>query len=115
MNAATKHRAEQIISSFENSTTEIQYAYAEDIGDGRGITAGRAGFTSRTHDLLQVVDLRDGGFLLWPGVLAVVAGALWHGWRHAGLRRPLALGLSSGAVFWLLGALMSGGFHPWKP
>lgn len=53
--AAKKRRAAQIISTFENSTTEIQYAYAEDIGDGRGITAGRAGFTSGTSDLLMVV------------------------------------------------------------
>lgn len=50
-----KRRAFQVISSFENSTTEIQYGYAEDIGDGRGITAGRAGFTSGTGDLLMVV------------------------------------------------------------
>jgi chitosanase len=33
----TKLRAARIISSFENSTTDIQYDYAEDIGDGRGI------------------------------------------------------------------------------
>jgi chitosanase len=51
----TKLRAARIISSFENSTTDIRYDYAEDIGDGRGITAGRAGFTSGTGDLLEVV------------------------------------------------------------
>jgi chitosanase len=47
--------AEAVISSFENSSTELPYASAQDIGDGRGITAGRAGFTSGTHDLLLVV------------------------------------------------------------
>ena len=41
---------------FENSTTEIQYAYAEDLGDGRGITSGRAGFTTATCDALEVVE-----------------------------------------------------------
>lgn len=51
-----KKRASQITSTFENSTTEIQYAYAEDIGDERGITAGRAGFTSGTSDLLELVE-----------------------------------------------------------
>lgn len=51
-----KRHAFQIISSFENSTTEIQYGYAENIGDGRGITAGRAGFASGTGDLLMVVQ-----------------------------------------------------------
>lgn len=50
-----KHRAEQITSSFENSTLTLKYDYAEDIGDGNGITAGRAGFTSGTSDLLQLV------------------------------------------------------------
>ncbi|HEX8226266.1 MAG TPA: chitosanase [Candidatus Saccharimonadales bacterium] len=51
-----QHRAAQIISTFENSTTEIQYGYAEDIDDGRGITAGRAGFCSGTGDMLMVVE-----------------------------------------------------------
>ena len=39
-----KHRADQLISIFENGIPEIQYGYAEDLDDGRGITAGRAGF-----------------------------------------------------------------------
>ena len=54
--ADRKRRAAQITSTFENATTELQYAYAENIGDGRGITAGRAGFTSGTSDLLLVVS-----------------------------------------------------------
>lgn len=49
-----RKRAGQVISTFENSTTEIQYGYAEDIGDGRGITAGPFGATSGTGDLLEV-------------------------------------------------------------
>lgn len=48
--------AGQLISVFENNTPVIQYAYAERLGDGRGITAGRAGFTTATRDLLQVVE-----------------------------------------------------------
>jgi chitosanase len=48
-------RAEALLSVFENGTTEIQYGYAEALGDGRGITAGRAGFTSGTGDLVLVV------------------------------------------------------------
>jgi chitosanase len=51
-----KTRAAEIISSFENSTTDIQYGYTAVLKDGRGITAGRAGFTTGTHDLLQVVQ-----------------------------------------------------------
>jgi chitosanase len=53
---ATRLRADKVVSTFENSTVDIQYGYAEDIKDGRGITAGRAGFTSSTGDLLEVVQ-----------------------------------------------------------
>jgi chitosanase len=48
--------ADQIISVFENDTPVIDYGYAENLDDGRGITAGRAGFTSATGDLLDVVE-----------------------------------------------------------
>jgi chitosanase len=54
--ADRKRRAAQITSTFENATLELQYDYVENIGDGRGITAGRAGFTSATGDLLQLVQ-----------------------------------------------------------
>ena len=48
--------ADHVISVFENSTPDLQYGYAENIHDGRGITAGRAGFTSSTGDMLLVVQ-----------------------------------------------------------
>ncbi len=48
-------RAEALISVFENSTTQLQYGYIEALGDGRGYTAGRAGFTTGTADLVVVV------------------------------------------------------------
>jgi chitosanase len=51
-----KLRADRLISVFENDTIELQYAYIEDIDDGRGYTAGRAGFTTATADLLLVVE-----------------------------------------------------------
>jgi chitosanase len=52
---ARKLRAAEITSSFENDTTTLQYSYAENLHDGRGITAGRAGFCSGTDDLLEFV------------------------------------------------------------
>jgi chitosanase len=55
LNADQRRRIDQLISTFENSTTEIDYAYAENIGDGRGVTAGRAGFTTATCDAAQVI------------------------------------------------------------
>jgi chitosanase len=56
LTAEQRRRADQIISIFENDTPKIQYGYAEALKDGRGLTAGRAGFTSATHDLLRVVQ-----------------------------------------------------------
>ena len=46
-----------LVSSAENSSIDYaeQYAYIEDIGDGRGYTAGIIGFTTGTGDLLEVV------------------------------------------------------------
>lgn len=46
-----------LVSSAENSSTDYkeQYQYIEDIGDGRGYTAGIIGFTTGTGDLLDVV------------------------------------------------------------
>lgn len=59
------------------------------------------------NDLLQILDVRDGGFLLWPGLGALVIGALIIGWRRSGLRRPLGWGLISGLAFWLLATFSS--------
>ena len=57
MTPLQKRAAEQLISLFENGTTQIQYAYAERLADGRGITSGRAGFTTATGDAYEVVKL----------------------------------------------------------
>ncbi|MFI6283129.1 chitosanase [Streptomyces sp. NPDC050988] len=54
-----KELAQRIVSSAENSSLDwrAQYDYIEDIGDGRGYTAGIIGFTTGTHDLLTLVEL----------------------------------------------------------
>lgn len=48
-----------LVSSAENSDTDysLQYEYIEDIGDGRGYTAGIIGFTTGIGDLQDVVKL----------------------------------------------------------
>lgn len=48
-----------LVSSAENSDTDysLQYGYIEDIGDGRGYTAGIIGFTTGIGDLPDVVEL----------------------------------------------------------
>ncbi len=48
-------KIDRVLSVFENSTQEIQYCYMENIHDGRGYTAGKAGFTSATGDLYEFV------------------------------------------------------------
>ncbi|TQS46170.1 chitosanase [Cryptosporangium phraense] len=52
-----KDLAMRLVSSAENSTLDwrAQYAYIEDIGDGRGYTGGIIGFCSGTSDMLAVV------------------------------------------------------------
>lgn len=55
LTAAQKQRLEQLSSVFENGTIAFAYGYAENIGDGRGITCGRVGFTTGTGDWYQVV------------------------------------------------------------
>jgi chitosanase len=50
-----KKRCEEYTSIFENDTIELQYAYVENIHDGRGYTSGRAGFTTGTADALEVI------------------------------------------------------------
>jgi chitosanase len=56
LSPTSRRRADQLISVFENSTTEIQYAYVENLDDGRGLTLGRAGFTTATCDALTVIE-----------------------------------------------------------
>jgi chitosanase len=54
---AKKETALKLVSSAENSTLawRDEYGYIEDLGDGRGYTAGIVGFCSGTSDMLQLV------------------------------------------------------------
>ena len=72
-----------------------------------GMLAARIGFVAAywvhyRNDPWQIIDLRDGGFLAWPGVIVVLLATLYRGWRRPGLRRPLGFGVASGLAFWLL-------------
>ena len=53
----------------------------------------------------SMLDLRDGGFTPWAGLVAALLVALWRGWRSAALREPLIWGLAAGALAW---SVMSG-------
>ena len=70
------------------------------------VLAARIGFVATWFELYRatpwwsMLDIRDGGFLLWPGVVAALLVALWQGWRRPVLRKPLAAGLAAGALVW---------------
>ncbi|NNB43834.1 TlpA disulfide reductase family protein [Pseudomonas chlororaphis] len=75
-----------------------------------GMLAARIGFVVAywkhyRHDLWLIIDLRDGGFLPWPGVIVLLLAALAWGWRRPALRKPLGAGVGSGLAFWLLASL----------
>ena len=55
--------------------------------------------------LLSVFDIRDGGFWVWPGVIAVLTGAVLRAWKQPALRIPMGLGVASGLLFWWLANL----------
>ncbi|SDQ01722.1 TlpA disulfide reductase family protein [Ectopseudomonas guguanensis] len=53
----------------------------------------------------RAVDIRDGGFIAWPGLLAGLALGVWYLWRQATLRRPLGVAMGVGLALWLGGNL----------
>ncbi len=76
------------------------------------LLASRAGFVAQyaqeyRANPWQVIDLRDGGFVLAPGLLTLVLASLWQGWRHRPLRVPLAAALVCGLSVWGMGGLVS--------
>ncbi len=70
-----------------------------------GLLAARLVFVALWFDSYRqapwsILDIRDGGFTLWAGLLAALLVALWQGVRRAALRKPLVLGLVAGALVW---------------
>ena len=81
-----------------------------------GLLASRLGFvaeywTQYSFHPLNIIDIRDGGFLIWPGVVAIMIGAALHGWHRPLLRMPMGMGVVSGLVFWWLSALGVSALH----
>ncbi|QSQ18860.1 chitosanase [Pyxidicoccus parkwayensis] len=56
LSANQKKVAEDLTSIWENDTPNIDYAYSENIQDGRGYTNGRAGFCTGTGDAIMVIQ-----------------------------------------------------------
>jgi thiol-disulfide isomerase/thioredoxin len=48
----------------------------------------------------SMLDIRDGGFIPWVGMIAALLVAIWRGWNREAVRKPLILGLAAGALAW---------------
>ncbi len=85
----------------------------QEIGSGNSLVdmlvaallAARLVFITVWFDLYRstpgsMLDIRDGGFTLWAGLLAASGEALWRGWRRPALRQPLLWGLMAGVLAW---------------
>lgn len=79
-----------------------------------GLLMARIAFIAAWFDLYQsapwsMLDIRDGGFTPWAGLLAALAVAIWRGWRTATLRKPLTWGVAAGALAWggMFGAIQT--------
>ena len=80
-----------------------------------GLLVARIAFVAIWFDLYRVapwsiLDIRDGGFSPWAGLTAALLVAIVHGWRRAALRKPLAVGLTAGALAWTAISGMLGTF-----
>src|SRR5690606_7145108 len=76
-----------------------------------GLLVARLAFVVRYFELYRespwsMLDVRDGGFLALPGLLASLALGIWLVWRDARLRRPLGQGLLVGVLVWSGGHLL---------
>ena len=57
-------------------------------------------FEQYSSNFWQMIDIRDGGFLLLPGVIAALLTGIYKAWRQTPLRAPLAIGVAIGLIAW---------------
>lgn len=79
-----------------------------------GIVVARAAFVIQYFDLYQkepwrMLDIRDGGFAVFPGMFAVAVLAIWFVMRRQQIRRPLLLSIVAGSLVWATGATITSG------
>lgn len=70
-----------------------------------GLLAARAAFVVQAFDAYatspwSMLDLRDGGWSPWVGLVAALGVLAGFGWRRAALRKPLAAGAIAGLAVW---------------
>jgi chitosanase len=56
LSGAQRHITDELVSVFENATTEPAYDYVENLADGRGFTCGKIGFTTSSTEVRDVVS-----------------------------------------------------------
>jgi thiol-disulfide isomerase/thioredoxin len=76
------------------------------------LLAARAAHVLRYSDAYlghpsSILDVRDGGWMAWAGVVAGVTAAAWLGWRRPAQRAALAAGAAAGIALWLGVALIA--------
>ena len=68
-------------------------------------------FQQYSDNLWQIIDIRDGGFLLLPGIIAAVLMGIYKAWRQTPLRVPLAIGVCIGLLAWGAGFSVLNALH----
>lgn len=53
----------------------------------------------------QTLDIRDSGFIAWPGLMAAMLLGCWQAWRKPKIRKSLTSALAVGVLSWILGGL----------
>lgn len=59
----------------------------------------------------RMLDIRDGGFIAWPGVLVASLLGAWLAWRDRGARKALGCALLVGVLSWGGGTLVLQAFE----
>ena len=72
-----------------------------------GLVAARIAFVVSWFELysaapLSMIDIRDGGFSVLPGIGAALGYGGYRAYRHKALRNPLVAGVLAGAFAWLM-------------
>jgi thiol-disulfide isomerase/thioredoxin len=70
-----------------------------------GLLGARLAFVVSWFELYSsapwtLLDIRDGGFTPWAGLLAAACMAIWRGWQQPALHKPLLWGVTAGALAW---------------
>lgn len=59
----------------------------------------------------RVLDIRDGGFIAWPGIVAALLTGAWLIWRDHSLRKPLGSAIAVGIFSWSFAGI---GWHAFE-